>query len=383
LALLAIFAALHFSLIGNVQLKTVVSGSMEPTIQTGSVVVIDSAPSAINAVGVGDVITYNEPGSTERIVTHRVVGVEPGGFITQGDANQSTDRYVVASSDIIGTVQNSVPYAGYAAKSIYTPVGLSMLVIVPTILVIFTELKNIRRNIKRLKLPAYVVPPKESIGSKLPTFLTLLVGFMLLSSTATMALFSATAVSSDNRFAAADIFLADSVVINEVYYNVADDKQGPSPNIARYQWIELYNPTNESVQLQGYRICASDWCRTIQPNVSLAPGEFALLSHDHNIWPRFWDSVHRDTLTINLGGPPYNELDLSADMLTLVNNEAELIDFVNWGVPDDSWDNFVADLWNPGVVTAEQGSSLERIYTGGIANSPDDWQDNPSPTPGQ
>src|SRR5919199_5865770 len=62
---------------GVAQLLTVVSGSMQPTLPLGSLVVV--VPRDADAVRVGDVITFNPPGDDTRTVTHRVVDVEDTG----------------------------------------------------------------------------------------------------------------------------------------------------------------------------------------------------------------------------------------------------------------------------------------------------------------
>src|SRR5918912_2525149 len=62
---------------GAAQLLTVVSGSMQPTLPLGSLVVV--VPRNADAVRVGDVITFSPPGDDTHTVTHRVVDVEGTG----------------------------------------------------------------------------------------------------------------------------------------------------------------------------------------------------------------------------------------------------------------------------------------------------------------
>lgn len=67
------------------------SGSMEPTIHTGSMVLVRSVPAA--AIRVGDVVAVERPDHTR--VTHRVVSVEHRGatasLVLKGDANTDPD----------------------------------------------------------------------------------------------------------------------------------------------------------------------------------------------------------------------------------------------------------------------------------------------------
>jgi signal peptidase I len=82
---------------GTAQLLTVVSGSMQPALPLGSLVVV--VPRDADAVRVGDVITFSPPGYDTRTVTHRVVDVEGTGndvtVRTRGDANPIADPWTL------------------------------------------------------------------------------------------------------------------------------------------------------------------------------------------------------------------------------------------------------------------------------------------------
>lgn len=95
----------------------VLSGSMEPTLQPGDVIIVRSAePSDIRR---GDVITFYESGEPKRgrnRVTHRVVAKErtDGGVVyrTKGDDNDHPDSVPVDHSRVIGEVWFHVPVVG-------------------------------------------------------------------------------------------------------------------------------------------------------------------------------------------------------------------------------------------------------------------------------
>lgn len=101
----------------------VLSGSMEPTYKTGSVIYVKSADS--DALEEGQVITYRLTGST--IATHRIVEVvqEDGQrlYRTKGDANEHADGSLVSPDVIIGTPVFSVPYMGFALSYIQSAQG--------------------------------------------------------------------------------------------------------------------------------------------------------------------------------------------------------------------------------------------------------------------
>lgn len=99
---------------------SVLSGSMEPTIPTGSVIYVE--PIEAIEVRSGDVIAFE---SGEGVVTHRVVEnryVE-GKFITKGDANPREDLESTPYRALIGRVKGSVPYLGRFLTLYASPVG--------------------------------------------------------------------------------------------------------------------------------------------------------------------------------------------------------------------------------------------------------------------
>jgi signal peptidase len=104
---------------------TVLSPSMRPTVDPGDVVVIRPRP--VESVAVGDVITFlDREAQTDatRLVTHRVVAVEPGPvFRTRGDANPDPDPGPVAAADVRGVLWYSVPWVGGLAAKAMTRGG--------------------------------------------------------------------------------------------------------------------------------------------------------------------------------------------------------------------------------------------------------------------
>ena len=98
------------------QLYTVVTGSMEPEIPVGSLVVIkESDPKDAQPE---EVVAFYGVRDSEAIVTHRVVEnrVIMGQLITKGDANATNDMNPVPYDNFIGTVKWSVPGVGIVAQ---------------------------------------------------------------------------------------------------------------------------------------------------------------------------------------------------------------------------------------------------------------------------
>ena len=126
---------------------TVLSGSMEPAIGTGDVVVVKRMAPAEAAVG--DVVTFSDPKRSGRLITHRVRSAHARGdqidFVTKGDANNVVERWRVARSGVISRVQYRVPEVGRLALWTRTPAGLIALVLLPLLVLAVHEIVRIWR----------------------------------------------------------------------------------------------------------------------------------------------------------------------------------------------------------------------------------------------
>ncbi|HHX87039.1 MAG TPA: signal peptidase I [Firmicutes bacterium] len=128
------------------RLYIVLSDSMAPAFRAGSMVVVRPAePGSLEA---GDIITFQDPAGGANSITHRIAAVHTEGglaFTTRGDANNTEDLEPVPAGKVIGKVTVAVPYAGYLVNWSRTKTGLLALVIVPGLLIITLELRNLLR----------------------------------------------------------------------------------------------------------------------------------------------------------------------------------------------------------------------------------------------
>ena len=108
---------------------TVLTGSMEPTIPTGSVVMV--RPVDPGTLEVGDIATYQKKEAEDTYITHRITDVDTSGrqtrFIFKGDANRGPDLRPVPASAIRGEVWFHVPYLGSIRNVAAGPAGLGLL----------------------------------------------------------------------------------------------------------------------------------------------------------------------------------------------------------------------------------------------------------------
>lgn len=99
----------------------VISGSMEPAISVDDMVIVRAQES----YELQDIVMYEGGQST---VTHRIVAVEDGAYITRGDSNNADDPAVTAER-IIGKVVCIIPGVGKIISFIKTPLGMCILVL--------------------------------------------------------------------------------------------------------------------------------------------------------------------------------------------------------------------------------------------------------------
>jgi signal peptidase len=125
------------------KLLTVASGSMEPRLLTGDLVLV--APLAEWPVA-GQIVSYNSSINNGEIVTHRVLSVDTKHdyVVTRGDNTDSSDP-PIRRQQIIGQVSFKSKKLGAAISFLRRPVGLVAAIYVPALLVIAAELKHLSR----------------------------------------------------------------------------------------------------------------------------------------------------------------------------------------------------------------------------------------------
>lgn len=149
LALLLTFST--FPLPGNYKILVVQSGSMEPTLRVGGLIISKPASN----YQVGDMVTFREPNNPTDLTTHRIVDEKQEGgetiFVSKGDANEKPDSKTISKIDILGKVLFSIPYLGYGVAAVKTPIGFMALIIIPATLIIYDEVRKIKDEVVKLR----------------------------------------------------------------------------------------------------------------------------------------------------------------------------------------------------------------------------------------
>ena len=140
----------------GLQVFTVLSGSMEPTYHTGSLIYVKKVdPFTIQP---GQPITFLLDEKT--VATHRVVGVVPDEedttvirFRTKGDANEAEDGTLVHYKNVIGAPVFSIPYLGYLAEYIQHPPGMYVAISAGAVLLLLVFIPDIFSDDEKKKGP--------------------------------------------------------------------------------------------------------------------------------------------------------------------------------------------------------------------------------------
>ncbi|CAN2213546.1 sigpep_I_arch, signal peptidase I [Candidatus Nanopelagicaceae bacterium] len=122
--ILLMFSGLSFG--GVVKARIVLTGSMEPAISPGDIII--TTPITRKEPKIGDVIAYEAKrfnGENVAVFSHRIIsGDLQNGFVVKGDANKSPDNQKPKAPDILGAVIFVIPFLG----NILTPKALFLLV---------------------------------------------------------------------------------------------------------------------------------------------------------------------------------------------------------------------------------------------------------------
>jgi len=144
-------AASVLPITGNYKILVVQSGSMEPAIKTGSLVIVKPA----NKYSIGDIITFGPVTKTKPPTSHRILDMEVVegqiSYITKGDANEDPDNKRVVEKDVLGKVLFALPYMGYVIDFARKPLGFVLIIGIPAVVIVGDEIRKIVVEVKKLR----------------------------------------------------------------------------------------------------------------------------------------------------------------------------------------------------------------------------------------
>ena len=164
-AIVVIFAVLLVGVrLFDIQVFSVISGSMEPDYPVGSLIYVKECdPSEVE---VGEVITFVLSNKTP--ATHRVIGIDKENecFYTQGDANYDqahfeatgekiyTEDPPVYFKNLIGKPVFTIPVLGYIAYYIQHPPGMYIAIAAGAVMLILVFLPDLLKKEEKKEIPA-------------------------------------------------------------------------------------------------------------------------------------------------------------------------------------------------------------------------------------
>lgn len=126
------------------------TGSMEPTIGVGSMIVVRGGEDFYKQ---GDIIAFKSEKNPNTIITHRIDSVSKSGnsatYKTKGDANEEVDAWQVKGENVLGAVTYTIPQAGKFFNFVKSKNGFLVMIVAPAIFVILMETLNIIREIRK------------------------------------------------------------------------------------------------------------------------------------------------------------------------------------------------------------------------------------------
>ncbi len=231
----------------------ITSGSMEPAIRSGDVVV--AAPHTGEGLGPGTVIVFQDPTGVG-LVTHRIVDVAPTGeYITGGDANGPNDSTPVRPGQVVGVGRLLVPLVGnplvWAWEDRW---GQLILAAVVALGAGWCSRWALLDRFDPWKMP----PPDRESGSRhrphprrtlpnvLNVFLPLLAIGLILSAAPARSGFAAATPNSGNSLAAASSFGG------EIVYYLHNDPTPPTGNTASHALLPIDQTGPTATTLYNY-----------------------------------------------------------------------------------------------------------------------------------
>lgn len=126
----------------------VLSGSMEPVIFPGDIVVVRETPA--EKLQEGDIVAFLRE---KTLITHRIIKIDDTDkqlkYYTKGDNNNADDNFAVTENMLEGKYVFRIPRLGHAAIFIQKPAGIILFVAVPLILFILYDIFRRRHYDKR------------------------------------------------------------------------------------------------------------------------------------------------------------------------------------------------------------------------------------------
>ncbi|KKT34914.1 MAG: Fibronectin type III domain-containing protein [Candidatus Gottesmanbacteria bacterium GW2011_GWB1_44_11c] len=266
------------------------TGSMEPTIHTGSIALIRQ----INAdqIKKGDIIIFTSPKDPNQTILHRVFEVKQKDknieFEMKGDNNTAPDNWMIPAVSIKGICFSTIPFLGHPAAFLKTQKGFIILIGIPALFLIILQIKKIREGIdEEVQRRIHKQIKKEKTTDVITGIGILLLASLtgLLSIQAVRALFISKATASGITFSVKDFTPPTTTVFIQGDLDETKNIVGTG-GWHGYGWYERYDNVNLRIQTGdpfthtiNYQLLSGDVACPVASDISYVTG----LAHDTNI----------------------------------------------------------------------------------------------------
>lgn len=154
----------------KINLFTILSQSMYPTIEAGDIII--TYKNNNNIYNIGDIITFTSTGNISNgiTITHRVTDIYKVNnlytYKTKGDNNNTEDLSTVEAENVIGRVIFRVPKAGYIQQFLVTRTGWIVAIVLPSFGIIIYDILKLFRLVGKKKDDKKLVEDEEVLKRK-------------------------------------------------------------------------------------------------------------------------------------------------------------------------------------------------------------------------
>lgn len=140
-------------------IAVVLTGSMEPTIKTTDLIVVEKT----DDYQLHDIVVYQDKNT---LVVHRIVKIEGNTITTAGDANDGSTDAPIDVSAIQGEVVDIIPFLGLLLKIIKSPIGILLIIALAIMLLVLSYKKEDKEENKEIdKLKEEIEQLKKEINN--------------------------------------------------------------------------------------------------------------------------------------------------------------------------------------------------------------------------
>ena len=141
----------------GIKTYVIISGSMEPNINIGDIVIAKSIKNKEESIKVGDIISYRKG---QNVITHRITNIEKdeNGILriaTKGDNNNTEDSERILINNIEGKVITIIPKIGYITLILKDKVLIILIFIIAYVYISKTEKVKKRKEARKQKRIKY------------------------------------------------------------------------------------------------------------------------------------------------------------------------------------------------------------------------------------